>query len=149
MTTNQWTKFFTFEGLQSMMKEFSSPVFDTDSMLETQKKNVESLTNLARHTMENLKEMGEMQQQYVQQYMDNLRETTQQMLRPGDWQEKMNQGSEFVNTTMNDVVNHSNTTMEFLRRSNQQATENVQNRFSESMAENLHQVKKASNAKRK
>lgn len=145
---NQWTKFFTFEGFQNMFKEFSNSFFDNETLMQNQKKNAESLTNLAHHAMENLKEIGEMQQQYMQQYMENLREAGQQMVKPGQWEEKVAYGSEFINHNVSEALNHSQKTIDFIQRFNQRMSENMNNQFSETMEENIKTMKKANNKKR-
>ena len=129
--------FDVFSGLdlESMMKQFEIPGVDTSSMVASQKRNMEAITEANRVAAEGMQALAKRQMEFAQQAFDEIRQAYQGSGAVASPQEAAQKQGELVQESFGKAVTNLREMAEMVAKSNSEAFEVVNQRMNESMEE--------------
>ena len=126
---------FSSLDLESMMKQFQIPGMDTSSMVASQKRNMEAITEANRVAAEGMQALAKRQMEFAQQAFDEMREAYQGFGAVENPQEAAQKQGELVQESFGKAVTNLREMAEMVAQSNSEAFEVVNQRMNESMEE--------------
>lgn len=125
-----------------MMQEFSKsfgelklPGFDINTVLEGQRKNMEALTTANRQAFEGMQAIADRQREILQQAMQEATTVAQDLASAGNPQEAAAKQTVVVQKAMEKAFETMKELAEMTSKTNQEAFDTLNKRFSESLAE--------------
>ncbi len=127
---NDFSKFF--EGYQSMP-------FDVQGIMETQRKNVQALSDAQQITMDNMQKLAQRQSTILSQIVEDNARMAKEMMSEGTPEEKIAKNAELVKSVYEKSIKNMNEISELLNKSNKDANDVINKRVKAT----LNEVKEA------
>ncbi|CCQ72286.1 phasin family protein [Magnetospira sp. QH-2] len=153
--TKQTNPFFNFDMTKvmaefdptKMMSEFTKnfgdikvPGLDPEAMMETQRKNFEALTSANKVALEGMQAVVRRQAEILQQTMDEMTSTLSGLAAGGTPQEAAAKQVEQVKGAFEKALTNARELAEMSAKSNAEAADAINKRFTESMDEVKQQL---------
>lgn len=123
---NDFSKFF--ETCQAL------PI-DMQSLLETQRKNLQSLSEAQHLVMNNIQAIAQRQAEILSQMMQEQSSITQELMREGTPEEKMSKNAEMFKKSYEQVLANASEISEMVKKSNNETSALLNKRMTASMNE--------------
>ncbi|HEV7369851.1 phasin family protein [Arenibaculum sp.] len=123
--------------------EFKVPGIDVDQMLAAQRKNVEALTAAQQLAFEGLQAVFRRQGEIVRQSVEQTGTIMTELLAPGAPEEKVAKNAELTKAAFEKALSNAKELSELVAKSNAEAANVLNKRFTESLDELKTAVQKA------
>lgn len=123
--------------------EFKVPGIDVDQMLAAQRKNVEAMTAAQQLAFEGLQAVFRRQGEIVRQSVEQTGAIVTELLAPGAPEDKVAKNAELAKTAFEKALANAKELGELVAKSNAEAADVLNKRFSESLDELKTAVQKA------
>jgi phasin family protein len=118
-----------------MMGDFKVPGVDMNSMMETQRKNFEALSEANNLAMEGMQAVAQRQAEILRQGMEEMSTVMQQMMAAGAPQDRVAKQSEVMKSQFEKMVANMRELSEMLAKSNTEAADVLTKRISNQLDE--------------
>ena len=133
--SNDPMNFFGQMDFSKMMQDFKVPGVDMESLMETQRKNVEALNQANRVAVEGMQALAQRQSEIMRQTMDEMRAAMEDLSKSANAQEMSTKQAELVKEAMEKALANMRELAEMVSKSNTEAFEVVNQRVNESFEE--------------
>ena len=139
-TASQANPFADFDfskmmDFQAMAEQFKVPGVDMQAMMETQRKNIEAITNANKIAMEGAQAIARRQTESLRQAMEEARSTMSELAAAGAPEEKLAAQTEITRKAFETAIANMRELAEMGAKSNSEALEQINARVSESLEE--------------
>ena len=140
---NPYEAFFTQNDFAKLFKGYQSVPFDLQSFLETQRKNIQALSEAQQVSVENLQTIVQRQSTILSQMVEDNAQLTKELMAEGTPEEKMSKNAQMFKSAYERSVKNMNEITELLNQSNQEASSIINKRVSATMNEVKAALEKA------
>jgi len=130
--------FSAFLGNDDFSKFFEAyqtlPV-DIQGLLETQRKNLQSLSEAQQLLMNNIQAIAQRQSEIISQTMQEQSSITQALMREGTPEEKISQNAELLQKSYKKIMANATEISEMVKKSNDETSKLLNKRMTASMDE--------------
>lgn len=134
MATKQQNPFADFD-FTKMMGDFKVPGVDVNSMMETQRKNLEALTEANKLAMEGMQAIAKRQAEIVRQGMEEMSNSMQDMMASGAPQDRMAKQADAMKGQFENMLANMRELSEMVAKSNTEAADVLTKRISSQLDE--------------
>jgi phasin family protein len=128
--------FAHFEAeMKKMMGDFKMPGIDVNSLMESQRRNMEALTEANKLSLEAMQAIAKRQSEVLNQFAEELNRTVREMMTGGSPETKMARQAEIAKDGYERTVAHMREMGEMIQRANTEAFNVLNQRFSASLDE--------------
>lgn len=132
---NSFTAFLKNNDLSKFMEQYQSLPFDLQGLMETQRKNLQSLTEAQQLVIGNIQAIAQRQTEIVSRMMQEQSSITQELLKEGTPEEKMAKNAELFKKSCETAMANAAEISEMVKKSSEQASSILNKRMSASMKE--------------
>ncbi|MBX9976912.1 MAG: phasin family protein [Alphaproteobacteria bacterium] len=118
------------EFLKDTMKKMS---MDRQSRLESHKKKVESITEASKKAADIMKNLSQLQQQYMKEAFESMTNMMKDMMSHGATQEGMQKHTENLKKHLSHAIDHGTTVASVISKTHKDAFETVKQHVAEHM----------------
>ncbi len=118
------------EFLKETMKKMS---MDRESMLASQKKNMESITEASKMAADIMKNLSQLQQQYMKEAFENMSTMMKDMMSHGATQEGWKKHTENLKKHLSHAVDHGATVAAVISKSHKDAYTSMKEHIADHM----------------
>jgi len=145
-SNNNFTDFFSQNDFSKLFEGFNgAPPVDMKSFLETQRKNLQALSEAQQTAIEGIQTLAQRQSELLSQFVEDNSSIAKQALSEGTPEEKIAQNADIFKSTYERNVNSLQEMSEVIGQSNQKATGILNKRVSASVSEIKSAIKKQGN----
>lgn len=135
-------KFFSTDFMKGMMPANSLFPFDLGAMMETQRKNIEALSEMQQLTVERMQEATRMQSEILARMVQDNTSMAQKIMAEGTPEEKVALQTELMRKTYENSVSGMTELTDMLARSGKDAGEILSRRVTASLTEFKSSIEK-------
>ena len=121
--------------LSKLMADFKMPGVDIESILATQRKNVEALAQANQLAVEGMQAVARRQAEILRATMEEAAKAAQDMMVQGAPEEKLGKQTEIVKVGFERALSNMRELAEMVAKSNTEAFNVINKRFTESLDE--------------
>jgi phasin family protein len=125
------------EKYKEFLGKFGLPNLDTKALIETQSKNMQALTDANRAILESTRSLFQRQIQMMQQVFEETSEAVKSLAGSANPQEAAEKQIKLIEDSVSKTLANFSEISELVRKTQDETTKRVTDRFNESMAE-LH-----------
>ncbi len=144
-SNNNFTDFFAQNDFSKLFEGYNAAPVDMKAFLETQRKNLQALSEVQQTAMEGLQAVAQRQTELLSKFVEDNSSIAKQALSEGTPEEKIAQNAEIFKTTYERNVDSLQELSELINKSNQQATGILNKRVTASVNELKSAVKQPNN----
>lgn len=133
-TKQQADQFFDFD-ISKYVGEFKVPGVDVDTIVTSQRKNIEALTQANKLAYEGLQAVVKRQVEILRSTMDEVAEATKGLSEPGTAQDKAAKQTELAKEAFERALGNMRELSEMVAKANSEAFDLLNKRFSQSLDE--------------
>jgi len=123
------------EEFSKMLKQYKLPGVDMDSLVASQKKNLEALTGANRVAFEGLQAIAKRQGEILQETMNETSKAMDQLSKAGSPQEVAAQQAQIAKSAFERALANMRELAEMVSKANQEATSTINSRISATLDE--------------
>ena len=128
--------------MSKMFAEMKLPKVDMDSIMATQRKNIEALTSANKLAFEGMQAVARRQADVMRQMMEEMSGMISDMMSAGTPEEKVARQADLAKQTFEKILSNMKELAEMLSKSNSEAATVINARISESLDELKAMAKK-------
>lgn len=121
--------------LEKMMKDFKIPGVDLDSMMTSQRKNLEAIGAANKVAMEGMQAVAQRQSEIMREAMEEMAKATKTMTSAGSPQEASGKQADMARESFEKALANMRELAEMVAKSNSEAFDVVNRRMNESLEE--------------
>ena len=121
--------------MSKMFAEMKLPKVDMDSIMATQRKNIEALTSANKLAFEGMQAVARRQADVMRQMMEEMSGMISDMMSAGSPEEKVARQADLAKQTFEKILSNMKELAEMLSKSNSEAATVINARISESLDE--------------
>lgn len=121
--------------MSKMFADMKLPKVDMDSIMATQRKNIEALTSANKLAFEGMQAVARRQADVMRQMMEEMSGMISDMMSAGTPEEKMARQADMAKQTFEKILSNMKELAEMLSKSNSEAATVINARISESLDE--------------
>lgn len=121
-------QFFDFD-ITKYMGDFKVPGIDVESLVASQKKNIEALTQANKTAFEGMQALAKRQTELLRQTMEEITSAGKQMAEPGTAQEKAAKQAEMTKQAFERALENMREMSEMVTKANDEAAKLLNKRF--------------------
>jgi len=140
-----FTDFFSQNDFSKFFEGYNSSPVDMKSFLETQRKNLQALSEAQKTTIEGIQAIAQRQTELLSQFVEDNSALAKQALSEGSPEDKIAQNADIFKKTYERNIGSLQEMSELISKSNQEATGILNKRVSASVNELKSAVKKQGN----
>lgn len=145
-TNDNFTNFFAQNDFSKLFEGFNASPVDMKSFLETQRKNLQALSEAQQTAIEGIQTIAQRQSELLSQFVEDNSSIAKQTLSEGTPEDKMAQNADIFKSTYERNVNSLQEMSELIGQSNQKATGILNKRVTASVSELKSAIKKQGKA---
>lgn len=130
----QLDQFFDFD-VSKYMGDFKVPGIDVETLVSSQKKNIEAVTQANRMAYDGMQAVVKRQAEILRQTMDEVATVGKQMAEPGTPQEKAAKQAEMAKNAFERSLDNMRELSEMVAKANDEAVKLLNKRFVQGMDE--------------
>ncbi|MBI5163633.1 MAG: phasin family protein [Magnetospirillum sp.] len=130
----QGEQLFDFD-VSKYLGEFKMPGIDVESLVGSQRKNIEALSQANRLAYDGMQAVVKRQVEILRQTMDEVAQATKDMAEPGTPQDKASKQTTLAKDAFERALGNMRELSEMMAKANSEAFELLNKRFSQSMEE--------------
>ncbi|HLO78560.1 MAG TPA: phasin family protein [Magnetospirillum sp.] len=133
-TKQQADQFFDFD-ISKYLGDFKVPGVDVDSLVSSQRKNIEALTQANKLAFDGLQAVGKRQVEILRQTMDEIAQATKDIVEPGNPQDKAVKQTELAKEAFERSLSNMRELSEMVAKANNEAFDLLNKRFTQTLDE--------------
>ena len=134
MATKQAEQFFDFD-ISKYLGDFKVPGVDVDSLVSSQRKNIEALTQANKLAYDGLQAVVKRQAEILRQTVDEIAQATKDIAEPGNPQDKASKQAELAKEAFERSLSNLRELSEMIAKANTEAFDLLNKRFTQSLDE--------------
>lgn len=134
MATKQAEQFFDFD-ISKYLGDFKVPGVDVDSLVSSQRKNIEALTQANKLAYDGLQAVVKRQAEILRQTVDEIAQATKDIAEPGNPQDKAAKQAELAKDAFERSLSNLRELSEMIAKANTEAFDLLNKRFTQSLDE--------------
>lgn len=134
MATKQAEQFFDFD-ISKYLGDFKVPGVDVDSLVSSQRKNIEALTQANKLAYDGLQAVVKRQAEILRQTVDEIAQATKDIAEPGNPQDKAAKQAELAKDVFERSLSNLRELSEMIAKANTEAFDLLNKRFTQSLDE--------------
>ena len=136
---------FADMDFKKMMTDFKVPGVDMDSVLESQRRNIQALTNANQLAAEGVQAVARRQAEIMRETMSEVQKATQDLMSPGATPEQaVTKQTELAKSAFEQAISNMREVAEMMTKSQNEAVDVINRRISE----NLDEIKRMVQARK-
>jgi len=132
---NPFAEFFTANDFSKFFENAQSMPFDLQGFMETQRKNMQALSNAQQIAIENLQTIAQRQSAIISEMVEDNAQITKELMSEGTPEEKISKNADLFKTLYERSVKNMNDIAEMMNKSNQEASDIINKRVKATMNE--------------
>ena len=140
---NPFADFFQQNDFAKLFDNYKNPAFDMQSFMETQRKNIQAVTQAQQLTFQNFQAIAQRQGEIISQIVEDNSSLAKELLSEGTPEEKISKNAEIFKDVYERSVSGLKELSEMINKSNQEATTVINKRVSATMNEIQATLEKA------
>jgi phasin family protein len=148
--TNPFADFFAQNDFSKMFDAYKNPTLDMQSFLETQRKNLQALSQAQQLTFESLQTIAQRQGEILSRLVEDNSNIAREMMAEGTPEDKISRNAELFKTVYARTVSNMKDLSEIINKSSNEATNVINKRVTATMneiQESLEKVQEKSQTK--
>lgn len=133
-TKQQADQFFDFD-ISKYLGDFKVPGMDVDSLVSSQRKNIEALTQANKLAYDGLQAVVKRQVEILRQSVDEAAQVAKEIAEPGNPQDKAAKQTELAKETFERSLGNLRELSEMIAKANTEAFELLNKRFTQTLDE--------------
>ncbi len=133
-TKQQAEQFFDFD-ISKYLGDFKVPGVDVDSLVTSQRKNIEALTQANKLAYDGLQAVVKRQAEILRQTVDEIAQATKDIAEPGNPQEKAAKQTELAKEAFERSLANLRELSEMIAKANTEAFDLLNKRFTQTLDE--------------
>lgn len=134
VTKFQPEQFFDFD-VSKYLGDFKAPGVDVDSLVSSQRKNIEALTQANKLAFDGLQAVVKRQAEILRQAIDEATQATKDIAEPGSPQDKAAKQTELAKEVFERSLSNMRELSEMIAKANSEAFDLLNKRFTQSLEE--------------
>lgn len=134
MATKHADQFFDFD-VSKYLADFKVPGLDVDSLVASQRKNIEALTQANKLAFDGFQAVVKRQTEILRQTIDEIAQVTKDIAEPGNPQDKAAKQTELAKDAFERSLSNLRELSEMIARSNGEAFDLLNKRFTQTLDE--------------
>lgn len=143
---NNFFNFFKNNDFAKSLEKLQAAPFDMKKMLEIQRKNLQTLSEAQQLTVEGIQSVLNRQIEVISQFMEEQSFITNQLLREGTPEDKLNRNAELIKNSYDKAVANAKEISELVQKTNSKASRLLNQRASATFKEIRDTVEKTNAA---
>lgn len=144
----QFTDFISQGSFTKIFEDYKTLPFDVKSFLETQRKNVQALSEAQQVAVENLQAIVQRQVEIVSQMVEDNSKIARELMIEGTPEEKISKNADLFKSLYERSVKNMNDLAEMVNASNQETGKIISKRVSATMNEIKSSLEKTAQQKK-
>lgn len=140
---NPFTDFFSQNDFSKLFENYQAIPFDMKGFLETQRKNIQALSEANQLAMEGLQAIAQRQTEILSQIVEDNSSLAKEIMNEGTPEEKMAKNAKLFKTVYQRTVSNMKELSEIINKSNQDASNVINKRVTATMNEIQSSLEKA------
>jgi phasin family protein len=132
---NPFTDFFAQNDFTKMFENYQGIPFDMKSFLETQRKNIQALTEAQQLTMEGFQAIAQRQSELLSQLVEDNSSIAKQMISEGTPEEKIAKNAKLFKSVYERTISNMKELSEIVSKSSEEASDVINKRVTATMNE--------------
>ncbi len=133
--SQSFTQGFSGNDFTKLFENYQSIPFDMKAFLETQRKNLQAISEAQQTAMEGVQALAQRQAEIISQMVEDNSSLAQGALKEGTPEEKMAQNADIFKAAYERSIENMNELSELINKSNQNATKIINKRVTASVNE--------------
>ncbi|MCR6630057.1 MAG: phasin family protein [Magnetospirillum sp.] len=133
-TKQQAEQFFDFD-ISKYLGDFKVPGVDVDSLITSQRKNIEALTQANKLAYDGLQAVVKRQVEILRQTVDEVAQATKDIAEPGNPQDKAAKQTELAKEAFERSLSNLRELSEMIAKANNEAFDLLNKRFTQTLDE--------------
>lgn len=138
-TKQQADQFFDFDiskfDMSKYLGDFKVPGMDIDSLVSSQRKNIEALTQANKLAFEGVQAVVKRQAEILRQTVDEIAQVTKDIAEPGNPQDKAAKQTEIAKDAFERSLSNMRELSEMIAKANSEAFDLLNKRFTQNLDE--------------
>jgi phasin family protein len=126
---------FSSEAVSKMFESFQGMPFDIQSLMETQRKNIQCFSEAQQLTLQNMQAMANRQAELFSQTLESQSSLTSDLMREGKPEDKLAKNAEAIKASYEKAMSNAAEISEMVKKANAEATGLLNKRASASIRE--------------
>lgn len=140
---NPFTDFFAQNDFAKIFENYKNPAFDMKSFLETQRKNIQALTQAQQLAFEAIRDIAQRQGEIMSQIVEDNSSLAKELMSEGTPEEKIAKNAEIFKSIYERTVDNMKELSELVGKSSDEAARVINKRVSATMNEIQDSLEKA------
>jgi phasin family protein len=132
---NPFADFFTQGDFSKMFDSYKSPAFDMQSFLETQRKNIQAVTEAQQLAFQSLQAVAQRQGEIISQMVEDNSNLAREMMAEGTPEEKIAKNAQIFKSVYERTVENMQELSSMITSSGKEASKLINKRVSATMSE--------------
>jgi phasin family protein len=145
---NPFADFFAQNDFAKLFENYQSIPFDLKSLLETQRKNVQALSEANQISMENIQAIAQRQTEILSQIVEDNSSLAKELMNEGTPEEKIAKNAKMFKSIYERTVGNMTELSEMINKSNQDASAIINKRVAATMNEIQSSLEKTPSSKK-
>lgn len=143
---NNFLNFFKNNDFAKSLEKFQPAPFDFKKILEIQRKNLQTLSEAQQLTVEGVQSIMNRQIEVISQFMEEQSFITNQLLREGTPEDKLNRNAELIKNSYDKAMANAKEISELVKKTNSKTSSLLNKRASANLKEIRDTVEKTNAA---
>lgn len=144
---NPFTDFFAQNDFSKMFENYQSSPFDLQAFMDTQRKNIQALSEAQQATVEGMQILAQRQAEILSQMVEDNSSLAKEALSEGTPEDKIAKNADLFKSAYERSIKNLEEMSDLINKSNHQATAIINKRVSASLNEIKAAVKPAQSKK--
>ena len=144
---NPFADFFAQNDFAKLFENYQSIPFDLKSLLETQRKNVQALSEANQISMENIQAIAQRQTEILSQIVEDNSSLAKELMNEGTPEEKIAKNAKMFKSIYERTVGNMTELSDMINKSNQEASAVINKRVTATMNEIQSSIEKTNSKK--
>ncbi|MCE7885877.1 MAG: phasin family protein [Alphaproteobacteria bacterium PRO2] len=145
---NPFADFFAQNDFAKLFENYQTSAFDLKALLETQRKNVQAITEANQVSMSNLQTIAQRQTEILSQIVEDNSSLAKELLTEGTPEEKIAKNAKLFKNIYERTVGNMKDLSDMINKSNQEASAIINKRVAATMNEIQSSIEKAPSGKK-
>ncbi len=132
---NPFTDFFSQSDFSKLFENYQSMPFDMKALLETQRKNIQAISEANQRAMEGVQAIAQRQAEILSQIVEDNSSLAKEMMTEGTPEEKIAKNAKIFKSVYERTVGSMQELSEMISKSNQDASKIINKRVAATMNE--------------
>lgn len=146
---NPFAEFFSNNDFAKTFEQYQNLPFDINSMLDTQRKNIQALTEAQHLAVENLQAIVQRQTEILSQLVEDNSNIAKEFMGEGTPEEKISKNADLLKKVYERTVKNMEELSDIISKSNSEASDIINKRVSASINELKNSLEKPSAKQKK